>query len=237
MNSDYPAFVYAMVPIERTSFKNFFDTGSIRRLLENPGQLRNAGWDLTTSGQARIVKGEYLEVKSAERKLLRLYEDGMFLVKVSAAEDFLSWGQSETNFKQSPRLNPLAIVEVTLNFVNLCQQLVGHLSPVPATVDLKVEVRNAFFDKTKLYLTPYGILSEAAFAYNVERRYAPEQSMRREIRVSTEDLKLWPAAIGYSLLEKIYTWFGFAPDKIPYVNSRNGVRFIDEELVKNPRSQ
>ncbi len=228
MNSDDPAFVYAMVPIERSSFKNFFDTGSIRRLLENPGQLRNAGWDLTTSGQARIVKGEYLEIRSAERKLLRLYEDGSFIVKVSGGGDFLSWGRP-------PQLNPLAIVEFTLNFVNLCQELVGHLRPIPSTVDLIVEIRNAFFQKTKLYLTPYGILSEA-FAFNVDRHYAPEPSMRREIRVSTEGLKLWPAARGYSLVEKIYTWFSFAPDQIPYVNSRNGVRFIDEELIRSARS-
>jgi hypothetical protein len=236
MNKDNPAFLYAMVPLEITAFKDFFDAGSIRKLLENPGQLRYAGWDLTTSGQARIVKGEYLEIRSAERKILRLFEDGSFIVRVSAGEDFLSWGQNETNFKQSPRLNPLAIVEFTLHFVKLCAELVGHLHPIPTTVELKVEIRNALFESTGLYLNPHSVIHQA-FAFDMDRHYAPEPSMRKEIRVSTEDLRAWPAAKAFSLAEKIYTWFGLAPNQIPYVSNKDDVRFIDEELIRNARSR
>jgi hypothetical protein len=235
MNRDSPVFVYAMVPAARTSFKSFFDTGSLGKLLENPGQLRYAGWDLTTLGETRIVKGEYLEIKSAERKLLRLYEDGSFIVRVSAGEDFLSWGQNEEGFRRSPRLNPLAIVEFTLNFVRLCAELVGYLHQVPEAVELKVEIRNAFLKEAKLYLNPYSIVHQQ-FAFNIDPHNAPEPSMHREIRVSTQDLRSWPAASAFSLVEKIYTWFGLAPNQVPYVSNKDGIRFIDEELIKNARS-
>jgi hypothetical protein len=41
-------------------------------LLENPGSLRYAGWDLETRDTARIVKGEYLEVSLGDLKTIQL---------------------------------------------------------------------------------------------------------------------------------------------------------------------
>src|SRR5258708_21094788 len=145
MKNEVPFFIYSMVPVEKTSFKYLFETGPLKALLENPGELRYAGWDLTTQGQARIVKGHYLELKSAERKRLQVYEDGSFFVKVSADQDYLSWGVNEETFRSALRLNTLALIEFTLNFCILCARLIKHLEPEPSQVDLNVEIQNAFF--------------------------------------------------------------------------------------------
>jgi hypothetical protein len=105
MRTDRPVFIYSMTPRGRTAYRQFFEPGDLKKIIEQPGQIRPAGWDLTTRDRARIVSGEYLEVASAERKRIQVYEDGSVLVRVSGDEDFLSWGQNTNNFDQAPRLN------------------------------------------------------------------------------------------------------------------------------------
>src|SRR6266849_503363 len=109
-----PVFVYSM-SARGTAFKNFFEPGELKKIIENPGQFRPSGWDLITRDRARIVKGQYFEVSSAERKRIRVYQDGSVIVRVYGDEDFLSWGQNKNNFQQSPRVNTIALIEFTLN--------------------------------------------------------------------------------------------------------------------------
>jgi len=152
--TENPTFIYAMTPRGDSSFKNFFETGPVMELLENPGELRYAGWDLKTRDRARIVKGEYLEVKSGERKLIRLYEDGSLIVRAGAGADFLGWGRGDAEFGQKPRLNPVAVIEFTYNFANLCGRLVKLLEPIPKAVVLRIDIRNAFLQNSRLYMIP-----------------------------------------------------------------------------------
>jgi len=111
MKNEMPVFIYSMVPLQTTAYKNLFEAGPLKSLLENPGQLRYAGWDLTTNSHAQIIKGDYIELTSAERKRIQVYEDGSLLVRVSAANDYLSWGLNDNNFREMPRLNTLAMIE------------------------------------------------------------------------------------------------------------------------------
>src|SRR5258708_19819862 len=129
MKTHRPIFLYSMAPRDRTSYKHFFELGPLKALLENPGQLRGSGWDLLTHDKARIVKGEYLELTSAERKRIQVYEDGSVLVRVSGDEDFMSWGPNTKNFNEAPRLNTLALIEFTLNFFTLSSPLVQYITP------------------------------------------------------------------------------------------------------------
>lgn len=233
--TENPTFVYAMIPRGNSSFRNFFETGPIHELLEHPGELRYAGWDLQTRDRAKIIKGEYLEVKSRERKLVRLYEDGSLIAKVAADNSFLGWGQSDDGFKQSPRLNPVAITEFSYNFVSLGARLVKLLSPLPRTVNVRVEIRNAFFEDSKLYLLPYGT-NTYEWMFNDERHHAPEKSMLREIEVSAEELISRPEVVAYVLVERIYAWFGVSAEKIPYTSSDGQKKFIDVEKIKGVKN-
>ncbi len=236
MKNDSPIFVYSMIPIEKTTFKNFFETGSVKSLLENPGQLRHAGWDLTTQGHARIIKGQYLELKSAERKRLQLYEDGSFFVRVSADQDFLSWGAHEEAFRRKPRLNTLALIEFSLNFCLLCAALVKYLDPEPSQLDLNVEIRNTFIGETKLCLNPHPVSTYGSVFYD-DWQPAPESFAKRQIRVQTEELKTRPDVVAYSLVRQIFIWFGIMADTIPYTSVEGFVRFIDANKIKAVRSQ
>jgi hypothetical protein len=235
MKNELPFFIYSMIPAETTTFKYLFETGSVKSLLENPGELRYAGWDLTTQGQARIVKGQYLELKSAERKRLQVYEDGSFFVKVSADQDYLSWGVNEETFRSAPRLNTLALIEFSLNFCMLCARLVKHLEPEPTQVDLNVEIRNAIWGGSKLSLIPHPV-SSYGFGYS-DHHFAPEPVTKRNVRVPTEQLKSRPEVSAYLLVRQIFIWFGITPEMIPYASVENDVRFIDSDKIKNSRSQ
>jgi hypothetical protein len=230
-----PFFVFSMVPMQRTAFKTFYESGPLKTLLEQPGNLRYAGWDLTSSGAATLVKGEYLEVKAGERKVFRLYEDGSFVARVSAGEDFLSWGQNQQGFQQNPRLNPLAIIEFTFNFVRFCAQLLEYLSPRPTSFSFQIELRNAFIDGTRLYLVPYGVASHA-FVFGGERYNAPAEHMRKHLEVNASDLVGAPHAVAFLLVQKIYSWFGITSEKIPYVSQMGEVKCVDENAIKTARS-
>ena len=231
---DQPVFIFAAIPKERTRFKDFFADGPVKTLLEKPGELRYAGWDLQTLDQARIVKGEYLEVRNGDRKILDLYEDGTFLARALATDDFLGHGSPEKAIPNI-RVNSLALIEFSYSFVRFYAQAIEFLEPKPTQVVFGITLENAKSD-TPLYMLAYGVNSSEWSAPTKEYP-APEGSMKRQVDVSTSDLQSQPERIAYVLVEKVYTWFGLAPDKIPYVTSRDGNRMLDiAAIVKGGKS-
>lgn len=233
MTNNTPIFLYSMVPVEKTAFKHFFEAGLVKSLLERPGELRYAGWDLATRSEARIVKGQYLEVRSAERKLIQLYEDGSLLVKVLANQEFLSWGASEESFLQFPCLNTLAVVEFSLNFCLLCAGLAKHLDPQSQHIELGVEVRNAIIGEQPLRLIPSAL---STYGFGQDRPYlAPESKMKRQISTPIEELETRADVVAYSLLRQIFLWFGSGAT-IPYSSSKDQVTFIDADKIKTARA-
>lgn len=236
MRTDRPVFIYAMVPRGTTTYKQFFEPGDLKETIENPGQLRLNGWDLTTRDRARIINGQYLEVSSAERKRIRVYEDGSVFVRVFGDEDFMAWGQNASNFQQAPRLNTLALIEFTLNFCRFCSQLVPFMQPQPSEVNLKVDIRNAFIGEQKLFLIPHNV-SSWTFAMTDSRYPARESSMVRRVTVQTSELATTPAFPAYKLVRQIFYWFGFEREDIPYTSiASSGEHFVDPTLIIGARS-
>jgi len=235
MTNQMPVFVYSMVPRQTTSYKNFFEAGPLALLLENPGQVRGAGWDLTTNSRARIVKGDYIELTSGERKRIQVYEDGSVFVRVSAANDYLSWGLNENNFRDMSRLNTLALIEFSFNFCKLCSTLTRYMEPQPSEVELTVEIRGAFFGESKLFLVPHPV-SSYGFMFADDRCIAPEPSTMRRLSVATEQLQSQPEVVAFLLVRQIFLWFGASPDRIPYSSGEQNLKFIDENKIRNSRS-
>ena len=235
MKNEMPVFIYSMVPLQTTAYKNLFEAGPLKSLLENPGQLRYAGWDLTTNSHAQIIKGDYIELTSAERKRIQVYEDGSLLVRVSAANDYLSWGLNDNNFREMPRLNTLAMIEFSLNFCRLCSALTKYMEPQPTEVELKVEIRNAFFGTSKLFMIPHPV-STISFSFTDDKHVAPTASTTRRLPVATEQLQSRPDVAAFLLVRQIFLWFGVTPDVIPYSSSEQNLKYIDENKIRNSRS-
>jgi len=100
---------------------------------------------------------------------------------------------------------------------SLCSRLVGLMEPPPLEVNLKIEIKNAFFGDTKLFLIPHPV-SSWVFAATDDRHYAPEASMGRKIVVATDEFKTNPNATAYKLLRQIFFWFGVERHEIPYTS-------------------
>ncbi len=229
-----PLLILAATPKEQVKIRNFFDTSqkSAWNLLAHPGQLRYAGWDLQTLDTPRIKKGEYLEVVNGDRKILNLYEDGTFVFNSFADGSFLGWGQNDEGFQNNPRLNPVAIIEVIFNFVDFYNKLADFFEEKPENMIIKAQIQGAFLDeKHKLYLTPYGI-NTFAWITGHERGYASENDMIKEFTFPLSRIKENPAEAAYSIIEKIYLWFGLTPDKIPYVKEVGGKKSIDTDKIR-----
>jgi hypothetical protein len=233
MTVETPTFIYAMSPLERSSFDTFFEAGSVTEILRNPGQLRPSGWDLTTSDNPRLVKGEYWEVKQADRKLIRVYQDGSLLVRVAADNTYLAWGRNLVHFRQQPRLNSVAMTEFSYNFVLLCGRVLQLMHPIPNSVSLFIGIKNAFLDKeVPLYVTPYPTHTNG-WQFDQEQFPAQDHSMERSFSVQSQELISRPGLSAYLLLKAIYTWFGVTADRIPYVRTHENERFVDPADLLN----
>ena len=225
-----PIFVYAAVPAPATKVIDLFSDSPVRSLLEKPGGLRYAGWDLQTLDSARIVEGEYLQVRNGDRKVINLYKNGVLLVRADATDDLLAWGGSESH-PGILRLNPLAVVEFSYSFVQFYVRLLQYLSPRPSFVTLRLQIENAKGDQT-LYMFPYGVNAMGwKYPLDHDRHPAPSERLERESMIGAEQLASQPAVCAYWLVEEIYAWFGLRIEEIPYVKTQDGVRMIDVEAI------
>lgn len=225
-----PVFVFAAIPTPSTTFADLFSEGSVKGLLEKPGGLRQNGWDLQTLDSARIVEGEYLQVRDGDRKIINLYEHGTLLVRADATDDLLAWGSSQTH-PDTLRLNPLALLEFTYSFVALYTKLIEYMASKPSVVTLRVQLENALGAQV-LYMFPYGVgATNWLHPMRQDRHPAPSERFQRVLIVGTEVLIHAPAEIAYQIVERIYTWFGLTIEQIPYVKTDNGARVIDVHLI------
>jgi len=228
-----PFYILAAAPTKPGKLKKIFESGpdSIMNLLQNPGQLRHAGWDLNTYDSPQIIKGEYLEVKDG-RKLIRLYEDGTIILRALADNNYLGWGQFEEQFKKFPRLNSIALIELTYNFIDFYGRLSGHFESNPEKIRIRCELRNAFLtDSAKLILAP-GPVGSVGYEGGFFKKEAPENNMSKQIDSELADIQNSPAYVVYELIKELYLWFGYTTDKIPYTSEdEQGKKFIDMKQI------
>ena len=185
---------------------------------------------MQTLDAARIVEGEYLQVRNGDRKVVDLYETGVLLVRAAATDDLLAWSSAESH-PDTLRLSPLAVIEFTYSFVELYRKFIELLSPQPALVTLRLQIENAKGDRT-LYMFPYGVNAvHWQHPLDHDRHPAPSNSKVWEFTIAAGELKAHPAIVAYQLVERIYFWFGLQIEEIPYIKTDDNVRMIDVEMV------
>jgi len=223
-----PVYVLTAMPTEEARLKDFFDSGpqSIMELLEKPPTFRWAGFDLRTLDQAKIVRGEYLEVRVGSRKVIQLYPDGTLIYRAAADSSFLGWGREEEDFAEKPRLNPVAVIETTTAFVHFFRSLIPRFEKLPREIIFRLELRDAQVNGAKLYLTPY-MVNSAAWLFEDERYDIREANVVDEVTVETDKIWEQPDTVAYVLVQKFYLFFNVPSDKIPYVVDRDGRKAID----------
>lgn len=222
--------ILSAVPLPSSELKSLFRSGdgTIRRRLERPPTLRNSGWDLETGGEAQTVGGQMVRVANGDRKILELYRDGTFVFVCRADDWFLAWASP----RGKQRINPLALVEVTYNFMRFYGDVVADLSQPPDEIQVRVDFRNLHSGGQKTSLAPHA-LGTYAQILEMEVHDAPESDFTFTSRFAVRDFD--PAAAAYVLIREIYLWFGMNEDDIPYINRDSASSVVDVNAISNVR--
>jgi len=222
--------ILSAVPLPPSELKTLFQSGegSIRRLLERPPTVRASGWDLETGGDAQTVRGQLVRVSSGDRKTLELYRDGTLLFVCRADDWFLAWASP----RGRQRINPLALVEVTLSFMNFYHHVLGDLIQQPKEIQVRVDFRDLHAGGQKTSLVPHA-LGTFAQVLEMEVHEAPDNDLTLAKKFSAKDFE--PAVAAYTIVREIYLWFGIDDDKIPYVNRDSSTPMVDIDSIRAAR--
>jgi len=222
--NEAPTYSLIAVPGERIEVPDLFaGIGSpLVRLLDQPYELRHAGFDVTVGTETRPVRGMLRRALSPGNKLLELWRDGV-LIFAAEALDLLCWG---TRSQEEPLvLNVLALAETTYLFAKLATKIAQHLQPSAETFQYVLGLQ-------RLDITGKRAILHAG--PRRARQYQPPHNMRRapdsnhEIRLTLR-AGLDPGIVAYALRRDLYAWFGFDEDAIPYVTE------LDQQKATDPR--
>lgn len=214
---ELPVLYLAATPVVPARVPTIFRTEGVRGVLENPPHSRHDGWNLVTADRARIEGGELLAAANGDRKHLALFENGSF-VAIGSFYNFLSRGDS----RRFDKINPLALVEFTHDFVLTYSHLLEFIEPRPTSGVVQAGVRRGRWgekDGEALFLPPHGIGS-AAWTFGDPEDYPPIDRPGWDSLPLVTDLRE-PVEVGkiaLALLERIYAAFGRVFEQIPYVN-------------------
>ena len=183
-----PLYYLAAAPKEQVQVRTLTREHGVRQLLEQPPYGRYEGWNLTTLERAELRSGPRLHIQNGERKFIDLHADGT-LIAIGKFDGFLGWGRWD--FFQQPKVNGLAVIEFTHEFVSFYERVLHeYVEPLPTEVRFAVGVRNAHFEHEgegrKLYLSP-GPISERSFdRYNRHEAPDPEFTEAVDVGISIE---------------------------------------------------
>lgn len=223
-------FVLAAYPSNPSELPDFFNakSDSIVKRLEKPPITRENGFVVIRSGIAKIVAGELWRVGDDGRKVVDLYPDGVLVFGCLAGEWFLGWGTQES------RINTLVLAEVVYNFCLLYGEVIKEFLQLPDRLHFRFEFGNMHptDGKPKIYIVPHEM---GGFwpSFPDEGNSAPRNSGEGEIQIPGDEFD--PAVVAFKIVEKIYNWFSFTSDSIPYTEEVDGQRKISESQFKSQR--
>lgn len=228
-----PVLLLGAAPNEPTVLKDFFsmEGKSVFELISKPPHLRYAGFDLTTVDQPKLLKGECWQVTNGARKDLRVYEDGTVIFRANADSSFLGWGQDPDKYFASPRLNPVAIVEVIYLFVIFIREIGSVFVVPPKTIHFQVDFRNAWFEGKKVLLNS-GVGDSIDYRSSMNSKEAQAQAIKIEMPWSYLDVKEESEYIAFELILRLYAQFGLSSESIPYTSKdQSGRIFVDKDKI------
>jgi hypothetical protein len=223
-----PPYLYlGAAPVAVARARTLTRRDGVRLTLENPVHTRHDGWNLVTLDRAAIVGGRRLSLANGTRKYLDLYEDGTFVV-VGTVPDFLAWHRRDVPNK----VNALALAEFVVNFLLVYDQVLNDLDPLPDEVRFAIGFRHAFALQEPLYMS-YGRHDRFDYEADMLTQQAPADSFDHQVdvAVAAEEPHLDVGGAAYELLVRLYNWFGFEDEAVPYTYEARTA--IDVDQIRN----
>jgi hypothetical protein len=218
-------FYVTAAPSARVEVPTLYEPGGVLAVLEEPPTLRapTHGWDLWTLDTPRLVDGRKAILVNGYRKRLALYNGGS-LVFVASLIEFLAWPRNPAQFVHDPALNGIGLIELAYNFGLTFAAVREHMVLPPDRVQIWSGFRDlSLANGARVYLEL--ALGEGADADAYE---APSASQDSSFALDWSDD--FAAAVGYQLVAKTFTWFGFDPAAIPFVDHERGR--LDHEALR-----
>ena len=204
---------------------------SIRNRLRNAGELGPFAYDIATDTPGEAGPGDSLETQT-DRKHLRVFNDGTILFRCVADDTFLGATRNAAAFQQSPRINPVVVVEMHASYVTFVTEMLGRLASPPLHVVFAFGLRNPTnLAGRRVFLTDRvlpGGLEVDLNTYPLERN-PPEA----EVRVDAADVQAAPLRVAYRLVEEFYAMFDFDGAPIPFTHQVDGHTEIDLNALRN----
>jgi len=224
------SYVLVSSPDTKMEISSLFEsrTSDVVKLINEPPELRHAGFDISTEERSRIVNGELRRSYVKPYKLLEVWRDGTAIF-VADGEGYLCWGNQAKS--KSLRINTLALIETVYLFSLFVKDVLEYAEAPDCGMKMRLEVRN--IPKSRKYGLPRAKHGSRAWQYDIERTIA--WASDENVIVS----KLWrwqsevPEKSAYELISELYAKFEVEHEFIPYVKECEGEKVIDIEGIKS----
>ena len=227
--TDDIAYVLVAYPTVKIQIEGLFESRNtdVVKLIDEPLQLRYAGFDISTQEQSQIINGELRRALLKQYKLLEVWQDGMILFAVDGGEEFLCWGNYDTT--KLLRISTLALTESTYLFHDFVQKVYGTSKASKCRLTTQLLLRN--LPSSKGYALP-------RFRSGSVREFANmplAKNTEIQVQANFDWSKTTAEKAAYDLVSKTYVKFGLEHEFIPYVTEVNKEKVIDVEQIKGIR--
>ncbi len=211
---DEPTYILAATPNRHSRRPGLIalESPTVTKLVTDPPQLRNFGFDLDAGGQPEVRDG-WLQASQGEHyKALGVWDDGTVVFAATAGEEFLCWGRNRAELGLV--MNESALVESAYLFCEFVRRLHARLQLASHEIAYRLVLRD---------LMPEGIPVSMAGASDApltlmddlegDVHAAPMAGVRFD---AGHPLGTSPGAIAFSLVAQVYSWFGLDKARIPF---------------------
>lgn len=218
LGKDPEPLVYFTATAEgECDFPELFSSRRARivRLLENPPQLRPDGFEISVDRTAQILAGRLRRNMIPGYKLLELWKDGFFVYIAPGDEDFLGWSVGNTAGK-AIRISSFVLAEATLAFCWLTQIVFEEANPKPQAVKVCIG-----FDNLTRPTGPATLSKAAEGPGRLPGTTRPAPNTQHKVCQVTTLADYDAERLAYLLIARIYNWFGYDSERLPYVEEEN----------------
>lgn len=142
-------------------------------------------------------------------------------------DHFLSWPpRNEEQGLRGWRINTIALAESVLLFSILARDVFAYATPTPGEMAYILQLRNMAEEGTMPRLTAAPVRRNPAPGGHTKT--APFDSNGWQVAAN---LEMEPAAIAFQMVARVYEWFGFDHEEIPYAVISNDMRIINREAI------
>jgi Putative DNA-binding domain len=222
-----PTFTQAAWPLQPVEFPGLFQSRNddIVKLLENPPQLRSAGFNLTSGTASAIAEGKLRRCVAPQFRLLEIWRDGLLVSVVQGDDGHLCWGTIRTNLPDM-QINNIVLTETVFLFCHWAFTVYQYAVPKPERIAIRIMFADMSQDGHSFALNNVPL---TRFTFGSRGRPAPNSAGQH---FGTEaDLNSGAGVVAYQLLKEVYVWFGFDEDDIPYVNRNISPPEIDPAQI------